>query len=60
MNTYEVVDVPRGRKVIRSKVVLRKKFDAESELTRLKARVVTKGFEQKYGIDYTATFASVV
>ena len=41
-------------------MVLRKKFDIEGELTRLKAHVVTKGFKQKYSIDYTATFASVV
>ena len=60
MNIYEVIDIPRGRKVIWSKVVLRKKFDIEGELTRLKAYIVTKGFEQKYSIDYTATFVSVV
>ena len=60
MNTYEVIDIPRGRKIIQSKVVLRKKFDIEGELTRLKARVVMKGFKQKYSIDYTMTFISVV
>ena len=60
MNIYKVIDILRQRKVIQSKIVLQKKFDIEGELIRLKAYVVTKGFEQKYSIDYTTTFASVV
>ena len=59
-NTYRVVETPRGRKVIASRWVLRKKFDHLGRLARRKARLVIKGFEQCYGIDYFETFASVL
>jgi Reverse transcriptase (RNA-dependent DNA polymerase)/GAG-pre-integrase domain len=59
-NTYRVVESPKGRKVISSRWVLRRKFDHLGHLARRKARLVIKGFEQKYGIDYFSTFASVI
>jgi hypothetical protein len=40
--------------------VLRKKFGPDGHIRRHKARLVIRGFEQTYGIDYFATFASVV
>ena len=57
--TYAIVNIPVTRKTIRSKWVLRKKFNSEGALARYKARVVVKGFEQIYGLDYFKTFASV-
>ena len=59
-NTYKVVESPRGRKIIPSKWVLRRKFDYTGQLARRKARIVIKGYEQRYGIDYFNTFASVL
>jgi hypothetical protein len=42
------------------KIVLRNKLNTDSSIARHKARVVIRGFEQQYGIDYWETFASVV
>jgi hypothetical protein len=58
--TFLIVPIPKDRRVIRSRWVLRKKLDAKGDLARRKARVVIKGFEQQYGHDYFDTFASVV
>lgn len=57
--TFSVVPIPKDRKVIRSRWVLRNKLDAQGALARRKARLVIKGFEQQYGLDYFSTFASV-
>ena len=42
------------------KIVLRNKMNTDNTIARHKARVVIRGFEQQYGIDYWETFASVV
>jgi hypothetical protein len=60
-HTYIVVNIPsNGRKVIKNKWVLKNKLDEAGALQRRKARLVIKGYEQVYGLDYTSTFASVV
>ncbi|KAI0993762.1 hypothetical protein K3495_g14422 [Podosphaera aphanis] len=51
---------PLGKKIISSKRVLRKKFKSDGSLARRKARIVVRGFEQEYGVDYFETFASVI
>jgi hypothetical protein len=45
--------------VIRSGWVLKVKHDENNLPVRWKARVVCRGYEQKYGIDYYETFAPV-
>ena len=53
---YEEVQRPAGRNVIGTKWVLRVKTDAEGNLDKFKARVVSKGFRQVEGVDYDETF----
>ena len=51
---------PRGRKVLRGKWVFRLKRGPYNEVLRYKTRWVVRGFEQKEGLDYNETFATVV
>ncbi|KAG8501874.1 hypothetical protein CXB51_004547 [Gossypium anomalum] len=57
--TWELVPRPTNRKVIGVKWVYRAKQNADESLNKLKARLVVKGFSQKYGLDYMETFAPV-
>lgn len=59
-NTWELVNRPPGRKVLRGKWVYKLKRGPSGEILRYKARWVVRGFEQEEGIDYNETFASVV
>ena len=51
---------PPGRKALRGKWVYTLKRGPAGEITRYKARWVVRGFEQREGVDYNETFASVV
>jgi hypothetical protein len=51
-NTFVEVDLPAGRKAIKSKWVFKKKTNPDGSLDTYKARLVAKGFSQKYGVDY--------
>jgi hypothetical protein len=59
MGTYRVVQRPQASRPIGTKWVLRKKYNADGAVARYKARLVGKGFQQRSGIDYYSTFASV-
>ena len=52
--TWELVDLPPGRKAVKSKWVFKLKSDG-----RYRTRLVAKGFTQIPGIDYDETFSPV-
>ena len=52
--TWTLVELPAGRKAVKSKWVFKHKADG-----RFRARLVAKGFTQIFGIDYDETFSPV-
>ena len=56
--TWEVANLPKGRKAIGSKWVFKSKMSANGE-KQYKARLVAQGFTQQAGIDYNDVFAPV-
>jgi hypothetical protein len=49
-----------GMKILGWKWVLKRKRDADGNITKYKARIAIKGFTQRVGIDFIETFAPVV
>ncbi|CAN6695276.1 unnamed protein product [Malus baccata var. baccata] len=58
-NTWTIVKLPKGKKVVGSRWVYKTKFHSDGTIERNKARLVTRGFTQTYGVDYKKTFAPV-
>ena len=58
--TWTLVDTPKNRSVLRGRWVYALKRGPTGEITRFKGRWVVRGFEQRQGLDYNETFASVV
>ena len=58
--TWELVDRPTDQRVLQGKWIYRHKRGPNGEIIRYKARWVIRGDQQKEGIDYTETFATVV
>ena len=57
--TWEVVDLPTSEKPVGCRWVYTLKCKSEGSLDGYKARLVTRGYTQIYGIDYQETFALV-
>ncbi|OWZ13372.1 polyprotein [Phytophthora megakarya] len=58
-HTWDAVRRPFGAKVIGCKWVFGIKRDGEGNIVRYKARLVTQGFHQRYGVDYWDTYSPV-
>ncbi|CAI7798430.1 unnamed protein product [Closterium sp. NIES-54] len=59
-DTWELVELPEGRKAITSKWLFKIKSDADGKMERYKSRLVVKGYQQKEKVDYKKLFAPVV
>jgi hypothetical protein len=60
LDTWEVTDLPDGRKTVGSKWVFTVKYTPTGLLDRFKARLVAQGFSQVPGTDFIETFSPTV
>ena len=51
--------LPKGRKALTSRVVYRQKINKKGKITKLKARLVVRGFLQVESINYINTFINI-
>ncbi|KAG8492847.1 hypothetical protein CXB51_010185 [Gossypium anomalum] len=56
---WELVDKLVKKKVIRVKWVFKTKHNTDGSLNKHKVRLVVKGYNQQYGVDFLKTFAPV-
>ena len=57
--TWELVSLPPKRKLVQCKWVFQKKIAADGYDVKYKAILISKGYSQVQGVDYTETFAPV-
>ncbi|CAI7925980.1 unnamed protein product, partial [Closterium sp. NIES-53] len=57
--TWELCELPPGKKAISSKLIFRHKYGPDGELTRYKSRLVAKGFQQTKRKEFDEIFAPV-
>ena len=58
-DTFDIVNRPLSKDCIGSRFVLINKYNQDGTILKHKARLVTRGFSQKPGIDFGETFAPV-
>ncbi|MCO5585996.1 hypothetical protein L7F22_039933 [Adiantum nelumboides] len=59
-DTWDLVPPPEHHNIISCKWLLKKKFLPDGSLDRFKARLVARGFTQRYGVDYFETYSPVL
>ena len=59
ISVYDLVDFPKGKKMVGFKWVYKRKCNADGGVERYKARLVATGYSQQYGLDYDKTFSPV-
>ena len=57
--TWKLVEKPRNKNIVGCKFIFRIKRDKNGEVLKYKARLVAQGFSQRFGTDFTETFAPV-
>jgi Reverse transcriptase (RNA-dependent DNA polymerase) len=57
--TWKLAPLPQGKRALKPKFIFKIKTDPVNKRKTFKARLVVRGFEQKYSIDYFETFAPV-
>jgi len=58
-NTWELVELPKGQKSIGVKWVYKTKLNEKGKVDKFKARLVSKGYKQEFGIDYTEVLTPI-
>ncbi|KAJ9553894.1 hypothetical protein OSB04_017939 [Centaurea solstitialis] len=58
-HVWDLVDLPKGHRVIGTKWIFRNKTDERGIVVKNKARLVAQGYTQEEGIDYDDVFAPV-
>ncbi|KAJ9552636.1 hypothetical protein OSB04_016681 [Centaurea solstitialis] len=58
-HVWDLVDLPKGHRVIGTKWIFRNKTDKRGIVIKNKARIVAQGYTQEEGIDYDDVFAPV-
>lgn len=58
-DTWELTDLPSGVKKIGVKWIYKTKLKENGEVDKFKARLVARGYSQRYGVDYNEVFAPV-
>ena len=56
---WNLVELPQGIVPIGNKWIFKRKIGADGQINTFKARLVTKGYNQRQRIDYDKTFSPV-
>lgn len=57
--TWEISILPKGKRALPSKWVYKIKFLPNGEVDRFRVRLVTKDYNQTFGVDYNDSFSRV-
>ena len=58
-NVWSLVPKPDNQSIIRTRWVFQNKLSEEGKIIRNKARLVTKGYNQEFGVNFEESFAPV-